>query len=110
MSETSQIWKSLQLFYIFQSVFFRVLEVQMRRVKEFESWEESKRKEMFSIRTKASPGIYFLPKEPCEETRAAHDESMEAIEAEIKEMKEKFEEDLLKIEERAKEPRGVSQD
>ena len=33
---------------------------------------------------------------------------MEAIEAEIKEMKEKFEEDLLKIEERAKEPRGVS--
>ena len=80
----------------------------MRRVREFESWEESKRKEMFSIRTKAAPGIYFLPKEHCEETRAAHDESMEAIEAEIKEMKEKFEEDLLKIEERAKDPRGVS--
>ena len=91
------------------SILLRVLEVQMRRVKEFESWEQLKRKEMFSIRTKSSkPAIYFLPREHCEETRAAHDESMEAIEAEIKEMKEKFEEDLLKIEERAKEPRGVS--
>ena len=52
--------------------------------------------------------IFNVHREHCEETRAAHDESMEAIEAEIKEMKEKFEEDLLKIEERAKDPRGVS--
>ena len=97
------------IYHFVYFLFFRVLEVQMRRVKEFESWEQLKRKEMFSIRTKSSkPAIYFLPREHCEETRAAHDESMEAIEAEIKEMKEKFEEDLLKIEERAKEPRGVS--
>ena len=42
----------------------RVLEVQMRRVREFESWEEAKRKEMFAIRTKAgTPPVYFMPRQ-----------------------------------------------
>ncbi len=80
----------------------RVLEVQMRRVREFEAWEASKRREMVAVRTRTEPKIYYLPKEHTDGTRAAWDETMEAVEAEIAEGKAKFEDELLKIEEKAK--------
>ena len=76
----------------------------MKRVEEFEAWEKSKRQEMHFIRTSkdnsAAP-IYFLPKEHNDKTMTALEETMDAVENEIKEAKAKFEEDLLKIEAKA---------
>ena len=40
----------------------QIIQIQMRRVEEYEVWEKSKLKEVHSIRTKATPEIYWRPK------------------------------------------------
>ena len=86
----------------------RVLEIQMRRVQEYETWEQGKKREMKAIRTKTAPRIYYMPKEHNEETQKAWDQTVEALEKEIAEGKTRFEEDLLRIENRAKNDENVS--
>ena len=74
----------------------------MKRAEEFETWERSKRKEQKYIRTKnGSIQIYFLPKEHNDATFAALEDTMDEIDKEIQTAKELFEDELLKISERA---------
>ena len=80
------------------SMFPSSFQIQMKRVEEFELWEKNKRRQMSSIRTSASPRLFFLPKEHNDQTMTSLEETMEAIENEITEARDKFEEDLLKIE------------
>ena len=70
----------------------------MKRVEEYEMWEKNKRRQMSSIRTSTKPQLFFLPKEHSDETMTALENTMDAIEKEIAEAREAFEEDLLKIE------------
>ena len=84
----------------------------MKRVEEFETWENSKRKEMQFIRCKKSkigpvPPIYYLPKIHTEETLTLLEETMELVEKEIADTRAKFEEDLLKIEAKLNNPDKV---
>ncbi|TRY77930.1 hypothetical protein TCAL_07725 [Tigriopus californicus] len=82
----------------------RVIQVQMKRVEQFEAWEKAKRHEMNSIRTSTGHPhtIYYCPREHNELTLTKLEETMDVIENEIKDMRVKFEEDLLKIDEKVK--------
>ena len=74
----------------------------MKRAEEFETWERSKRKEQKYIRTKnTSTKIYFLPKQHNDATLTALEDSMDKIDEEIQAAKELFEDELLKISQRA---------
>merc|ERR1712110_902723 len=80
----------------------KVLQVQMKRAEEFETWERNKRKEQKYIRTKnCSRKIYFLPKEHNDATLTALENTMDEIDEEIQAARELFEEELLKINARA---------
>ena len=84
----------------------------MKRVEEFETWETAKKREIHFIRTTTgakSHQIYYLPKEHNEGTLNLLEASMEAVEQEIKETKDKFEEELIKIEEKLKQGSRVRQ-
>merc|ERR1712106_715879 len=77
----------------------QIIQIQMKRVEEYEAWEKSKRSEVNFIRTKtAQPDIYWLPKQHSDKSEALLVESREAIEKEIEERKEKFEAELITIE------------
>jgi len=77
----------------------QILQIQMKRVEEYEAWEKSKKAEVNFIRTKSSqPDIYWLPKVHTEKSEALLAESREAVEKEIEERKEKFEAELISIE------------
>ncbi|CAB4060454.1 PNN [Lepeophtheirus salmonis] len=76
----------------------RLLQIQMKRVEEFEVWETSKRRQMGFIRTKTGPPLFYLPKVHNDQSMTALEETMDTIEEEIKLTKSKFEEDLLKME------------
>ena len=47
----------------------QIIQIQMKRVEEYEIWEKSKQFEGNFIRTKAEPDIYWLPKNHSEKTR-----------------------------------------
>merc|ERR1719384_1134711 len=80
----------------------KVLQVQMKRAEEFETWERSKRKEQKYIRTKnSSTKIYYLPKNHNDSTLTALENTMEEIDEEIRVARELFEEELQKISGRA---------
>merc|ERR1711957_736224 len=65
-----------------------ILQIQMKRVEEYEEWEKSKRREINFIQTKlAKPPIYWLPNIHSEETRNLLKESRRNVEKEIKERK-----------------------
>ena len=70
----------------------------MKRVEEYELWEKNKRRQMAAVRTQTKPAIFFLPKDHNDSTMTALEETMDAIEKEIADARESFEEDLLKIE------------
>merc|ERR1712059_142590 len=62
----------------------QIITIQMKRVEEYEMWENSKKQEVNFIRTKDSqPVIYWLPKNHNKESEALLTESKEAIEKEI---------------------------
>merc|ERR1712083_788444 len=87
----------------------KVLQVQMKRAEEFETWERSKRKEQKYIRTrKSSTKIYFLPKHHNDETLTALESTMDEIDQEIKAARELFEEELEKISIRAEQNPNAS--
>merc|ERR1712179_861471 len=77
----------------------QIIQIQMKRVEEYEAWEKSKKSEVNFIRTKTSqPEIYWLPKQHSDKSEALLGESREAVEKEIEERKEKFEAELISIE------------
>merc|ERR1719228_1949935 len=77
----------------------QILQIQMKRVEEYEAWEKSKKFEVNFIKTKTSkPDIYWLPKQHSVKSEAMLVESKEAVEKEIEERKEKFEAELIAIE------------
>lgn len=80
----------------------QIIQIQMKRVEEYETWESSKKKEVNFIRTKGTPPglpeIFWLPKKHTEGTQALLVESKETIEKQIEERKEEFEAELLSIE------------
>merc|ERR1712066_31253 len=79
----------------------QVIQIQMKRVEEYEAWEKSKKSEVNFIRTKTSqPEIYWLPKQHPDKSEVLLVESREAVEKEIEERKEKFEAELISIEKR----------
>jgi len=79
----------------------QIIQIQMKRVEEYECWENSKKQEVNFIRTKeSSQMIYWLPKVHNEKSESLLAESKEAIEKEIDERKEQFEEELVSIEKR----------
>jgi len=79
----------------------QIIQIQMKRVEEYEAWEKSKKSEVNFIRTKTSqPEIYWLPKQHSDKSEALLVESREAVEKEIEERKEKFEAELISIEKR----------
>merc|ERR1712025_868496 len=79
----------------------QIIQIQMKRVEEYECWENSKKQEVNFIRTKEnSQMIYWLPKIHNEKSEALLQESKEAVEKEIDERKEQFEEELVSIEKR----------
>merc|ERR1712130_568997 len=79
----------------------QIIQIQMKRVEEYETWETSKKSEVNFIRTKTSqPEIYWLPKQHSDKSEALLVESREAVEKEIEERKEKFEAELISIEKR----------
>ena len=47
----------------------QIIQIQMKRVEDYEIWEKSKQKEANFIRTKAQPNIYWQPKDHSEKTR-----------------------------------------
>jgi len=89
-----------------QEVEIRVLERQMARAEEFAVWESAKKATMNFIKTKTSSpsSVFFLPKEHNDATLTLVEENMEAVEKELKAGKERFEEELLEIEESLKNP------
>jgi len=77
----------------------QVLQIQMKRVEEYEIWENSKKVEVNFIRTKTTkPEIYWLPKRHTTKTEALLAESRELVEMEISQRKEAFENELVSIE------------
>ncbi|XP_040563522.2 uncharacterized protein [Lepeophtheirus salmonis] len=88
----------------------RLLQIQMKRVEEFEVWETSKRRQMGFIRTKTGPPLFYLPKVHNDQSMTALEETMDTIEEEIKLTKSKFEEDLLKMEHRLDSEGSMSED
>jgi len=94
----------------------KALQLQMRRVEEFEAWEACKRKHQGFIRTKTTASskkggggsvaapLFFLPKEHNRVTTKLAEETWEAIEAEITLGREAFEADLLRINARIDNP------
>merc|ERR1712025_1159 len=77
----------------------QIIQIQMKRVEEYECWENSKKQEVNFIRTKEnSQMIYWLPKIHNDKSEALLQESKEAVEKEIDERKEQFEEELVSIE------------
>ena len=87
-----------------------LIQVQMKRAEEFETWERSKRKEQKYIRTNnSSTKVYFLPKQHNEATLTALENTMDQIDQEIQAAREIFEDELLKISTRADQnPNAVS--
>ena len=47
----------------------QIIQIQMKRVEDFDIWEKSKQKEVNFIRTKAQPNLYWQPKNHSEKTR-----------------------------------------
>ena len=47
----------------------QIIQIQMKRVEEYEIWEKSKQFEGNFIRTKAEPEIYWLPKNASDKTK-----------------------------------------
>lgn len=89
----------------------KVLQVQMKRAEEFETWERSKRKEQKYIRTNnSSTKVYFLPKQHNEATLTALENTMDQIDQEIQAAREIFEDELLKISTRADQNPNASLD
>merc|ERR1712203_599463 len=76
----------------------QIIQIQMKRVEEYEVWEKSKQFEGNFIRTKADPDIYWLPKHHSEKTQELLDNTKAAVVKEIEARKEEFEEELLSIE------------
>merc|ERR1711953_590868 len=76
----------------------QIIQIQMKRVEEYEIWEKSKQFEGNFIRTKADPDIYWLPKEHTEKTQELLDDTKGTVAKEIESRKEEFEEELLSIE------------
>ena len=77
----------------------KALQLQMRRVEEFETWEQSKRMQQGFILTKSSStnNVYYLPKLHNDSTSKLLEETTQALEQEIKTAKEVFEDELLRI-------------
>merc|ERR1719320_1560042 len=72
----------------------QILQIQLKRTEEFEAWETSKKSEVNFIRTKGEVNpIYWLPKNHSDKTKAA-------VEKELEEKKEAFEQELVGIEKR----------
>lgn len=87
----------------------KALQLQMRRVEDFETWEASKRVQQGFIRTKSASNskapVFYLPKEHNRTTTRLAEETWEAIDAEVKLAKEVFEEELLRINARIDNPK-----
>merc|ERR1719402_761355 len=79
----------------------QILQIQLKRTEEFEAWETSKKSEVNFIRTKGEVNpIYWLPKNHSEKTEALLAETKTAVEKELEEKKEAFEQELVGIEKR----------
>ena len=79
----------------------QILQIQLKRTEEFEAWETSKKSEVNFIRTKGEVNpIYWLPKNHSEKTEALLSETKTAVEKELEEKKEAFEQELVGIEKR----------
>lgn len=76
----------------------QIIQIQMKRVEEYEIWEKSKQFEGNFIRTKAEPDIFWLPKNHSEKTKELVQNTKETVAKEIELKKEEFEEELLTIE------------
>ena len=93
----------------------QIIQIQMKRVEEYEIWEKSKQCEGNFIRTKAEPEIYWLPKTASDKTKGNErivtfynfsivlltelgQNTKDAVAKEIESKKEEFEEELLAIE------------
>jgi len=76
----------------------QIIQIQMKRVEEYEIWEKSKQCEGNFIRTKAEPEIYWLPKTASDKTKELGQNTKDAVAKEIESKKEEFEEELLAIE------------
>ena len=50
----------------------QIIQIQMKRVEDFDIWEKSKQKEANFIRTKAQPNLYWQPKNHSEKTRGSN--------------------------------------
>ena len=79
----------------------QILQIQLKRTEEFEAWETSKKSEVNFIRTKGEVNpIYWLPKNHSEKTESLLSETKAAVEKELEEKKEAFEQELVGIEKR----------
>ena len=65
-----------------QQLEIKMLEQKMNRMKEFATWEESKKPLLNFIRTKAKPRIYYLPKVLDKKTQRRLEECRRDIESE----------------------------
>ena len=79
----------------------QILQIQLKRTEEFEAWEASKKSEVNFIRTKGEQNpIYWLPKNHSEKTEGLLSETKTAVEKELEEKREAFEQELVGIEKR----------
>merc|ERR1712130_625430 len=79
----------------------QILQIQLKRTEEFEAWEASKKSEVNFIRTKGEQNpIYWLPKNHSEKTEGLLSETKTAVEKELEEKREAFEQELVGIERR----------
>ena len=81
----------------------KIIEVQMRRMEEFETWEKSKLQEANYIRTtKSDVNIYWLPKAHSKATKGLLAKTRDLVDREVEERKNAFKEELVSIEQKMK--------